>query len=181
MIRRTALAGWAALALSSAACGGGEAPPREAARPVLSFDTTRVRVVSDGDTIPLTVELAESEVQRSYGLMQRDSLPEGHGMLFTYERVQPPTAGFWMWRTRIPLDIAFLDETGRIVAIRTMQPCDRPDPVCPSYEPGAAYRSALEVPAGWFEARGVELGDRVERAGGAAPPASDPPSEPLPE
>jgi len=28
-------------------------------------------------------------------------------MLFVYDSTQPPDAGFWMYRTRIPLDIAF--------------------------------------------------------------------------
>ncbi|WP_444676938.1 hypothetical protein [Halomonas sp. E19] len=33
-----------------------------------------------------------------------------------------------MYRTRIPLDIAFLDAEGRIAAKATMQPCPSPTP-----------------------------------------------------
>jgi hypothetical protein len=33
------------------------------------------------------------------------------GMLFVYDSTQPGNAGFWMYRTRIPLDIAFVCRT----------------------------------------------------------------------
>lgn len=158
------------------ACGGGEAPER-AAR-VVAFDTTRVAVVAGPDTLPLTVELAETEAQRAYGLMERDSLPEGRGMLFRYRTPQPPGAGFWMWRTRIALDIGFLDGEGRIVAIRSMEPCPSAEPRwCPSYAPGVGYQSALEVPAGWFDRHGVEVGDRVVDVRRRGAPGPDPVGE----
>jgi uncharacterized membrane protein (UPF0127 family) len=48
--------------------------------------------------------------------------------------------------TLIPLDIAFFDGDGRLVGGLTMTPCEA-DP-CPSYDIGAAYRYALEAPAG---------------------------------
>lgn len=133
-----------------------------AAPPLPSFDTSRVAVVTAGDTLPLRVELAETDEQRALGLMERPRLPEDAGMLFVYDEPQPPDAGFWMFRTRIPLDIAFLDEAGQIVAIRSMQPCTSPEPRwCPTYAPGAPYTAALEVNAGWFERHDVSLGDRV--------------------
>jgi uncharacterized protein len=65
-----------------------------------------------------------------------------------------------MYRTRIPLDIAFLDSTGVIRAIRQMVPC--PTTIaqgCPSYTPEVAYRYALEVSAGYFARHGVAVGN----------------------
>lgn len=155
-----------ATALLVAGCGdaggGGEVP----AEPLVAFDTTRVRIETDADTIAMTVELAETEAQRSYGLMERDSLPADRGMLFLYPEPQDSTRGFWMYRTLIPLDIAFLDGDGRIVAIRTMQPCTSPNPrACRIYSPGVAFHGGLEANAGWFEGHGVEVGDRVVQAG----------------
>jgi uncharacterized membrane protein (UPF0127 family) len=41
-----------------------------------------------------------------------------------------------------------------------MQPCDA-DP-CPVYDPGVQYVGALEVNQGFFERRGVGVGDRIE-------------------
>ncbi|MBW3660861.1 MAG: DUF192 domain-containing protein [Gemmatimonadetes bacterium] len=149
--------------LVAPACGR-EAEEPERVGPAVEFQTERVRIVTEADTFPLTVELAETETQRAYGLMERDSLSGDEGMLFLFDEIRDPGAGFWMWRTRIPLDIAFLDEAGRIVAIQSMEPCESADPRwCPSYAPGAPYASALEVPRGWFEERGVGVGDRVAR------------------
>ena len=129
---------------------------------VMSFDTARVRIISKQDTLPLLVELARSAEQRSMGLMERRRLADNAGMLFIYDSTQPPTAGFWMYRTRIPLDIAFLDSVGGIGAIRSMVPCptDIADG-CPTYTPDVPYRYALEVNAGSFTRRGIGVGDNV--------------------
>ncbi|SNY98800.1 DUF192 domain-containing protein [Halomonas sp. hl-4] len=110
----------------------------------------------------LDVELADTLPKRQRGLMQREHLPEKRGMLFVFERERPADSGFWMYRTLIPLDIAFIDDAGRIVAIETMQPCESSSPSnCRSYAPGAAYHAALEVNAGYFAERGIGEGDCV--------------------
>lgn len=117
----------------------------------------------------LEVELAETPAQRRRGLMERDHLGAESGMLFLYDGLQPADSGFWMYRTRIPLDIAFIDAAGRIAAIHTMTPCDGDDPgQCRAYPAGVAYRAALEVNAGYFAARGVGIGDCVSWPGAAA-------------
>lgn len=174
MIRGTV---WKAARLSvvaaALACGGGGQPPAERV-PVVTFDTARARVETESDTIPLVVELAETEAQRAHGLMERDSLASDHGMLFLYDRPRDPRAGgFYMWRTRMPLDIAFLDESGRVVGIDRMEPCPNPYPrQCPTHAPEVPYTAALEVPAGWLDRHGVEVGDRVVRED--EPEAGDP-------
>ena len=67
-----------------------------------------------------------------------------------------------MFRTRIPLDIAFTDSLGVIRTIRQMAPCTaRLAAGCPSYEPGIPYRAALEVNAGYFSTHRIGLGSRV--------------------
>ena len=55
-------------------------------------------------------------------------------------------AGFWMRGATVPLDIAFVDAEGRVLATRTMPICDA-EP-CPTYRPERPYRSALETLAG---------------------------------
>jgi uncharacterized protein len=126
------------------------------------FDTATALVITATDTLRLEVDVAERDDQRSQGLMERTQLPDDHGMVFLYPAEQPADAGFWMYRTRIPLDIAFFDADGVIVAIRTMDPCPYVEPGrCPTYAPGVAYHGALEVNRGWFAARGVGIGDRV--------------------
>ncbi len=129
---------------------------------LVAFDTAVVRIESATDTFRLNVELAATQEQRSFGLMERPHLPEHHGMLFIYSEPQDSSAGFWMFRTRIPLDIAFLDREGRIVAVQAMEPCESPDPrFCRIYSPGVPYSRALEVNRGYLAERGIGIGDRV--------------------
>ncbi len=127
---------------------------------VMAFDTAHARLAGSRDTLRLTLEIARSAEQRSMGLMERRQLADSAGMLFVFDSTQAPDAGFWMYRTRIPLDIAFLDSTGVIRAIRQMVPC--PTTIaqgCPSYAPEVAYRYALEVSAGYFARHGVAVGN----------------------
>lgn len=134
----------------------------EGYQPLVSFDTIDAAIVGDGDTVRITAELANDDDRRSYGLMERPELPEDHGMIFVYPETLTPTGQFWMYRTKVPLDIAFLDEDGEIVAIMAMDPCTTPNPdLCRRYSPGVPYRGALEVRQGFFRERGVEEGDRV--------------------
>ncbi|MDZ7851169.1 MAG: DUF192 domain-containing protein [Halomonas sp.] len=108
----------------------------------------------------LEVEAARTTPERSRGLMERDHLAEQGGMLFLYDRPQSSRNGFWMYRTRIPLDIAFIDEAGRIAEIHRMTPCTAAQAgECPVTRPSVPYRAALEVNAGGFEAMGVAAGD----------------------
>jgi uncharacterized protein len=156
------LAAALAVVTSAAGCDRPEADARVDGGSVMSFEAGRVLLVTGTDTVTVHAQIARTGEQKTMGLMERTSLAPDSGMLFVYEADQPPTAGFWMFRTRIPLDIAFADSTGRIVAIRTMQPCTATLAAgCPSYEPGAPYRYALEVNAGFFARRGVGVGSRL--------------------
>lgn len=114
----------------------------------------------------LTVEVARRSAERSRGLMDRDRLAPDAGMLFLYDGPRATRHGFWMYRTRIPLDIAFIDAAGRIAEIRRLRPCAAESARdCPVTRPAAPYRAALEVNAGYFAAQGVEPGDCVSWPG----------------
>jgi uncharacterized membrane protein (UPF0127 family) len=136
-------------------------PPADRYAGIMTFDTASIRLVGR-DTARLTVELAESEAQHAMGLMERRTLGPDAGMLFIYPSLQPDSSAFWMFRTRIPLDIAFIDSTGTIRTVQTMAPCESPlAQGCPNYPAGAAYLAALEVNAGYFAKHQLEVGDRV--------------------
>lgn len=59
------------------------------------------------------VEIADSLWSRARGLMHRDHLVEGAGMIFLYDDARP--VQFWMKNVAFPLDLLFIDDRGRIV------------------------------------------------------------------
>jgi uncharacterized protein len=153
------------LAFALAACDRSKVEDTTDYSDVGGFDSTTVRIVTAQDTLTVNAEVAATEEQRQLGLMERTTLAENAGMIFRYEQMQDSAAGFWMFRTRIPLDIAFIDSVGRIVSIRNMVPCQSPNgQLCPTYSPGARYQKALEVNAGWLARNGVTVGAFVEDA-----------------
>ncbi len=157
-------------------CEGGEevAVSVSRASPIIALDTGTVFIHTASDTFVVSVEIAETPNQREVGLMEREELPEDEGMFFLSYEERDSTDAFWMFRTRIPLDIAYLDRDGRIVATRTMEPCASPYAVyCESYPPGVRYWGAIELNGGYLAARGIGVGDLVtlRRGGRVVSPA----------
>jgi uncharacterized membrane protein (UPF0127 family) len=150
----------ALVALVAIACGGESKPVAD--ERIMAFDTATVRLASRRDTMRLSLELARSRAQQTMGLMERRQLAETAGMLFVYDSTQAPDAGFWMYRTRIPLDIAFIDSAGVIRAILPMVPCTATlIEGCPSYPPNVPYHYALEMNTGFFARHGIGVGDAL--------------------
>jgi len=150
-----------ALLAAMSACGSRESVDSDTVD-VLEFAVAPMRLVAGADTIHLATELAASPDQQSLGLMERRHLADTAGMLFVYSSDQPPSAAFWMFRTRIPLDIAFVDSLGVIRAVQHMVPCPTDFAAgCPTYSPGVSYRAALEANAGFLARHGLDLGSRV--------------------
>jgi uncharacterized protein len=132
------------------------AKPTEAARPSSRLGTVTI-YASGGKEVRVRVEIADDSAERARGLMYRTALGENRGMLFVYDSEM--RLSFWMKNTLIPLSIAFMDAKGRIVDIQDMKPLDD-DP--PSYVSAEPAQYALEVNRGFFEERGVKVGDRAE-------------------
>jgi len=109
----------------------------------------------------IVAEVVTTPEQRAVGLMNRFSLQPDHGMLFVFEEPQP--LGFWMKNTYIPLSIAFVDATGKIVNIEDMKPQDETT----HWSRGFALY-AVEMKQGWFVAKGIKPGDVVK----GLPPAA---------
>ncbi|MBD3642128.1 MAG: DUF192 domain-containing protein [Marinobacter sp.] len=146
---------WVTLALITG-CGV-SATPAQSGLPV-----TNACFMTDSGSVPVVLEVASTPEQRQVGLMGRTELPPDHGMLFQYEEEREPRNGFWMYRTLIPLDIAFLDQKGTIGNIRAMVPCSASQGRnCPIYPAGVHYWSAVEMNAGFYLANGIEAGDRL--------------------
>jgi uncharacterized protein len=115
-----------------------------------------LEIVSKTGVHAFSVELATNDAERSRGLMFRKELPDGHGMLFDFERDQP--VSFWMHNTYISLDMIFIRNDGRILRIaESTQPLS--DRLIPS---GGPVRAVLEVIGGTARKLGIEAGDRVD-------------------
>lgn len=69
-----------------------------------------------------TLEVADTEATREHGLMERDSMPDDHGMIFVFG--EETERAFWMKNTRFPLDILYVDASGKVVSIKQMKPYD---------------------------------------------------------
>jgi uncharacterized membrane protein (UPF0127 family) len=102
-----------------------------------------------------SVEVADDDAERARGLMFRDSMEAGHGMLFIHDREAPQA--YWMKNTRIPLDILYFDDERTLVSQRRdVPPCTLGDR-CPAYPSDAPARYVLELNAG--EAARLQLHD----------------------
>ena len=76
-------------------------------------------------------------------------------MLFVFENDQ--ILHFWMKNTPHPLSIAYIDRNGVIQNIFNMTPFS-----LASVSSTVSTRYALEVPQGWFEKVGIDVGDKLE-------------------
>lgn len=108
------------------------------------------------DSVPLGVQLALTQHEHRRGLMYRDSMAEDHGMLFLFR--QPAPRSFWMRNTRIPLDLAYFDASGRLLEIHALYPYN---------ENAVASRSqqvliAVETNRGWFAHKQIMPGAQLD-------------------
>ena len=63
----------------------------------------------------LSLDLADNEQKRSYGLMNREDMRPNSGMLFIWKDSQ--IRNFWMKNTHFNLDLFFLNNHGEIIEI----------------------------------------------------------------
>lgn len=103
------------------------------------------------------VEVADSPVERSQGLMFRTSMDANAGMVFTFDRTE--VHPFWMKNTLIPLDMIWLDENQKIIGIISAPPCEA-DP-CPIYSVDLPSVFVLEINAGKANELGIVVGNDV--------------------
>ena len=106
------------------------------------------------------VEIADDNAKRAQGLMFRESLDKGRGMLFIHDRQEPQA--YWMKNTKIALDILYFDNDLKLVSQQVDVPPCTAIFMCPSYPSEAPARFVLELNAG--EAKRIKLknGDNLK-------------------
>lgn len=120
-------------------------PPQE----ILPTITLRIGGVA------VEAEVADEIDERTIGLMGREELADGKGMLFVFR--DPQAMNFWMRDTLVPLSIAYVNAAGLIREIHELKPLDET-------AAQSAFRDlvyALEVPQGWFQRNKILPGDRI--------------------
>ncbi|MFZ2491834.1 MAG: DUF192 domain-containing protein [Thermoanaerobaculia bacterium] len=137
-------------------------PPAVPAAPVMAEQQARV-IFPDGFAVE--VEVASDDTTRAQGLMFRDRLRQGTGMIFFFP--SPGIYPFWMKNTLIPLDMIWIDGQKRIVSVTHDVPPCKAEP-CASYPPGGESLYVLEVAAGVAREHGLKAGDvlKFERLDG---------------
>ncbi len=114
------------------------------------------RLTFSSPDISVSVEVADNPVTRAKGLMGRNELGDGDGMLFVFDKqdIYP----FWMLNTTIPLDAIYMDSNGTVVDILQMQPCGINITKCRVYTPTADAQYVLEVNQGFSFKHGIQIG-----------------------
>ncbi len=108
-----------------------------------------IRHSETGAVVGDRVELANRPWTRLKGLIGRDELMEGEGLILA------PCQAVHMYGVRYPIDVVFLDECYAVVAIYE------------ALEPGTRTQThreahyALELPVGTTTRSGLRIGDRV--------------------
>jgi hypothetical protein len=112
------------------------------------------------------VAIVASEEGRTRGLSGVSRLAENEGMLFVFD--EPSVQEFWMHGCHFPLDVAFIDADGLVVAIHTMpvEPPSTPLEEYPRYSSRTPVLYALEVRAGALADAGIQAGDPVQLPAG---------------
>lgn len=101
-------------------------------------------VVSVGNDVVATVEVARTAEEQRVGLAGRDDV-EG-GMLFSFDTRQERE--LWMADVMVPLDVAWITD-GVVVEVRTLQPCTAASTeLCERWKSPGPVDALLELPAG---------------------------------
>ena len=135
----------------------GQQQKRNAAAPTYvktDKPTKKKKMKEEFISLPLQLEVPQSDGEFRLGMMFRESLEQDRGMLFIFENTDRHS--FHMKNTFIPLDIAFINEEGVIESIKELNPMSS----IPVY-PDGDIRYAIEVNRGWFAENGVVVGDII--------------------
>lgn len=101
------------------------------------------------------ISVADTPAKQEQGLQYVRDLPADSGMLFKFKH--PRVLSFWMKNTYIPLDIAFLDDEGRIIKTEKMIPMS-----LRAISSGTPCAMALEVPSGALDRLGAVPGMKLK-------------------
>ena|SRR3990167_6904716 len=120
----------------------------------------RFGTVTFADQTTITVEIAQTPESREQGLSGRTALKEGEGMLFLFD--EPQIISLWMKDMLFFIDMLWIKDDV-IMAIEESVPVPAQNTsFLPQYTFEEPVPMVLEVPAGFVEKHGLEVGQEVK-------------------
>ena len=125
-------------------------------------DELNLSQVTFPNGVKINAETMRNEAELMRGLMFRESLPPRRGMLFIHPKED--TFRYWMYQTKIPLDLIWMDHDRRIVEMSLdTPPCRSASATaCPNYGGNFKSKYVLEVNAGIARKNGLKTGDTLD-------------------
>ena len=125
-------------------------------------DEIGITIVTFPNGAKINAETMRDDIELIKGMMFRETMPANRGMLFVHP--EENIFHYWMYQTKIPLDIIWMDHDRRIVEMsHDTPPCKATSAKeCTNY--GGNYKSkyALEVNAGIAKKNGLKAGDVLD-------------------
>ncbi len=109
--------------------------------------------------VKVEAEVVKTQAEIQKGLSGRESLDEGKGMLFVFEK--PGRYSFWMKGMKFPLDFIWIKDD-KVVDLDLNVPIVTNGQTPPEYLPLQEVNYVLEVQAGFVEEHGIKQGDAVK-------------------
>jgi uncharacterized membrane protein (UPF0127 family) len=122
----------------------------------IPFTTQEIAISTKEKQHYFSVEVAQTVQQRRLGLMNRQHMEEGHGMLFLFE--QEKIVHFWTLHTYISLDIVFINSNGSVAHMIKNTPLNSRQTISSRYP----IVAAVELPAGTIDRLSIPLGASVQ-------------------
>ena len=120
-----------------------------------TVDPEMLMVTTENGGVVYEVEIADTDIERSAGLMFRQDFPKNRAMLFDF--AQTRSVSMWMKNTPLPLDMLFVDENGVVIGIaqnttpQSLEVISAPKPI----------RYVLEINAGQAKENGIKPGAQL--------------------
>ena len=121
-----------------------------------AIDPQNLMVSTEAGDVVYEVEIADTDPERSAGLMFRVDFPKSRAMLFDFGQTR--AVSMWMKNTPLPLDMVFVDETGLVVGVaasttpQSFHIISAPQPI----------RYVLEINAGQTTENNIKKGSQLK-------------------
>jgi uncharacterized membrane protein (UPF0127 family) len=124
-------------------------------------DLTSTKVTMPDGTEVMAQRMFD-KIDLARGMMFRDAFAKDHGMLFVHQR--PGQFAYWMYNTKVPLDIIWMDPNHEVVEMSVdTPPCpSKKAPECPNFGGSRVAQYVLELNAGGAKQYGVHVGSTLK-------------------